>query len=180
MHLVHSHSPSLVQTHQSLLPHLSPYPRSSVPTCLLNISPCYPNYTAAFTLLQSPSSYYRSSSLLSVPFTPIMPNFVNFVLRGFQTLFAAVILGLSVSLVKGQWEGTKPPITLQYAAFVGGITLVAAVVGLASEWVTALQGKIGFIIDGVMTVVNLAGEVVSSLPSLSGSSLTLRGSSLGL
>ena len=109
-----------------------------------------------------------------------MPNFVNFVLRGFQTLFAAVILGLSVSLVKGQWEGTKPPITLQYAAFVGGITLVAAVVGLASEWVTALQGKIGFIIDGVMTVVNLAGEVVSSLPSLSGSSLTLRGSSLGL
>jgi hypothetical protein len=85
---------------------------------------------------------------------------VNFVLRGFQLVFASVVLGLSVSLVRGQAEGSNSPISLRYASFVGGLTFIAAIIGIAGEWVSVLQGKVGLLIDGIVTLVNVAGGVV--------------------
>jgi hypothetical protein len=98
-----------------------------------------------------------------------MPNaIVNFVLRGFNIIFASIVLGLSIGLMKGQWEGESSPVSLQFAAFVGAISLLGGFIGLAAEWVTILQGKIGLIIDGVITVMNIAGGVVSSTLSIGG------------
>lgn len=89
---------------------------------------------------------------------------VNFVLRGFQLVFASVVLGLSVSLVRGQMPGSNSPISLRYCSFVGGLTFIAAIIGIAAEWVSALQGKVGLLIDGVVTLVNVAGGVVRCSP----------------
>jgi hypothetical protein len=85
---------------------------------------------------------------------------LNFVIRGFQILFAAVVLGLSVGMINGQWSGLNSPISLRYTAFVGGITFLAGIIGIAAEWVSVLQGMVGLIIDGLITLFNIAGGVV--------------------
>ena len=89
---------------------------------------------------------------------------VNFAVRGFQILFAAVVLGLSVGMVKGQGPGSQSPISLRYTAFVGGVTFLTAIVGIAAEWVSVLQGMVGLIIDGIVMLLNIAGGVVCSPP----------------
>ena len=91
---------------------------------------------------------------------------VNFAIRGFQVVFAAVVLGLSVSLVRGQAPGANSPISLRYTSFVGGLSLVTAFVGIAGEFFTLIQGKISLIMDTIVALVNIAGGVVghSHLP----------------
>jgi hypothetical protein len=91
---------------------------------------------------------------------------VNFSIRGFQIIFAIVVLAVSISLVKGQahYESiTRPPVLLRYAVFAGAITLFASIVGIASQWVKALEGKVILLIDITIGVVNLIGGIVSSL-----------------
>lgn len=85
----------------------------------------------------------------------------NFVIRGFQILFASVVLGLSVGMVKGRGPGRDSPISLRYTAFVGGVTFLTAIIGIAAEWVSVLQGMVGLIIDGIIILLNIAGGVVS-------------------
>ena len=88
---------------------------------------------------------------------------VNFAIRAFQVVFAAVVLGLSVSLVRGQGPGLNSPISLRYCSFVGGLSFFAAIIGIAGEWVSALQGKTILLIDALVTLVNVAGGVVCAL-----------------
>lgn len=88
---------------------------------------------------------------------------VNFALRGSQAVFAAVVLGLSVTLCKDQIIDGTLPASLGYVAFVGGISFVAAFIGVASTWVELLQGVIGAGIDAFILVLNLAGGIVSLL-----------------
>ncbi|KAH7127060.1 marvel domain-containing protein [Dendryphion nanum] len=83
----------------------------------------------------------------------------TFALRGAQLVSAAIVFGLSVNLVQGQVHGGAP-VSLGFAAFVGAASLVGALVGLAANWVDALQGIIGLGIDGILTLVNLAGGVL--------------------
>jgi hypothetical protein len=85
---------------------------------------------------------------------------LNFAIRGFQILFAAVVLGLSVGMIRGQWEGLNSPISLRYTAFVGGVSFLGGVIGIATEWISVLQGMVGLIIDGLITLLNIAGGVV--------------------
>jgi hypothetical protein len=85
---------------------------------------------------------------------------INFAIRGTQALFAIIVLGLSVDLIRGHKSDDLPG-TLGFAAFVGGISIVAACIGIASTWVETLQGVIGTAIDGVVAVINLAAGVVS-------------------
>ncbi|KAH8723893.1 marvel domain-containing protein [Phaeosphaeriaceae sp. PMI808] len=87
---------------------------------------------------------------------------LNFALRGFQALFGIIILGLSVTLIKGIHWGSLPS-SIGYAAFVGGITVVAALVGLAATWVTFLEGWVGIIFDIVVALINLAGGITMTL-----------------
>lgn len=86
---------------------------------------------------------------------------VNFALRGAQALFAIIVLGLSVGLIRGQkWPGSHIPVTHGYAAFVGGATLLGAFIGIASNWFELLQGIIGGAIDAFLTLINIAGGIV--------------------
>lgn len=85
---------------------------------------------------------------------------ITFALRGAQLLFSVVVLGLSVGLIKDHKIGSLP-IPLGYAAFVGGITLLGAFIGIASNWVELLQGIIGAGIDAFLTLLNIAGGIVS-------------------
>lgn len=89
---------------------------------------------------------------------------VGFVLRGFQALFAIVVLGLSVTLIRGHHWGNLPAV-LGFSAFVGGLSFLAALVGLAGSFFSFLEGTIGLIIDGVVAVINIAGGIVWFFPS---------------
>lgn len=84
---------------------------------------------------------------------------VNWALRAFQLLFGIVILGLSVTLVRNHNLGTLPSV-LGYAAFLGGATIVAALIGLVATWVSILEGFVGMAIDAVAAILNLAGGIV--------------------
>ncbi|PVI06030.1 hypothetical protein DM02DRAFT_610357 [Periconia macrospinosa] len=85
---------------------------------------------------------------------------VNYAIRGFQAVFASVVLGLSVTLVRNQGPGLASPLSLRYAAFVGGFTLLAAFVGVAAEFLSALQGKVVFLLDGLVTLISISGGVL--------------------
>lgn len=87
---------------------------------------------------------------------------VNFGLRGAQLLFAIVVLGLSVDLIRGHHVGSLPA-TLSFAAFVGGVSIVGALIGLTATWVEFLDSIIGVGIDVIVALINLAGGVVSTL-----------------
>ncbi|KAF1841598.1 uncharacterized protein K460DRAFT_292460 [Cucurbitaria berberidis CBS 394.84] len=87
---------------------------------------------------------------------------VNFVIRGFQFLFAIVILGLSVSLIRHHHWGNLPA-TLGFAAFVAGVSILGAFVGIAATWVSMLDGAVGLIIDGVVAVINAAGGIAMAV-----------------
>jgi hypothetical protein len=81
--------------------------------------------------------------------------------RVLQVLFSATVLGLSISLVQGNILG-HPPLSLTFAAFVGGVSIVGALSGLATLWVQRLQGRIVLIVDAAIAAFNLAGGVVST------------------
>lgn len=81
-------------------------------------------------------------------------------IRAFQIIFAAVVLGLAVALLKQQVDGTTAPAILGYAAFTGGIALLAGLIGIASIWVEMLQGLIMGIVDALIAVLCLAGGIV--------------------
>jgi hypothetical protein len=84
---------------------------------------------------------------------------INWILRAFQALFGIVILGLSVTLIRGHHWGNLPN-TLGYAVFVGGVTILAALVGVAATWVSFLEGIVGVAIDGLVALLNIAGGIV--------------------
>ena len=89
----------------------------------------------------------------------MLSSLFNFVLRGAQALFGIVVLGLSVTLIRGHHWGDLPA-SLGYGAFVGGLSFVAALIGLAATWFDFLGGIVGLVIDGIVALVNLAGGVV--------------------
>ncbi|KAF2795697.1 hypothetical protein K505DRAFT_348446 [Melanomma pulvis-pyrius CBS 109.77] len=89
-----------------------------------------------------------------------MPNaIITLALRGAQLLFSVVVLGLSVSLIRDHKYGSLP-VPLGYAAFVGGITVLGAFIGIASAWVELLQGIIGAGIDAFLLLINVAGGII--------------------
>ncbi|RHZ58355.1 hypothetical protein CDV55_104603 [Aspergillus turcosus] len=80
------------------------------------------------------------------------------IVRAFQFLFAIVVLGLSVTLAKGQRYGSVPAAT-GYAAFTGGAGILAALIGCAALFVDALRGIISWAIDGLASLALLAGGI---------------------
>ncbi|KAJ8110532.1 hypothetical protein OPT61_g6654 [Boeremia exigua] len=87
---------------------------------------------------------------------------LSFAIRGTQTLFAVVVLGLSSSLIKGHVLGNVPA-TLGFAAFAGSVSLVGALLGFAAPWVQLLQGQFGVLIDAVLVGINLAGGLLMAV-----------------
>jgi hypothetical protein len=100
----------------------------------------------------------------------IANQLLNFVVRGFQALFGIVVLGISVSLIRGHHWGSLPA-SLGFSAFVGGVTILGAAIGVAGLFFSFLDGMIGIIVDAVVAVINAAGGIVSAragLKALSG------------
>ncbi|EUC46110.1 hypothetical protein COCMIDRAFT_93693 [Bipolaris oryzae ATCC 44560] len=89
----------------------------------------------------------------------MVPSIFNVALRGVQALFGIIILGLSVTLIHGHHWGSLPA-GLGYGAFVGGLSFVAAFIGLAATRFDSLGGMFGFVIDSVIALINLAGGVL--------------------
>lgn len=84
-------------------------------------------------------------------------------IRATQIIFAAVVVGLAGTLIKGQLDGTSVPATINYAAFTGALGMVGALIGIVGIWVNMLQGLSMVIIDTVVALFYLVGGVVSTL-----------------
>ncbi|KAJ5101392.1 hypothetical protein NUU61_003614 [Penicillium alfredii] len=80
------------------------------------------------------------------------------ILRVVQLLFAVIVLGLSITLAKGQHDGVLPPAT-GYAAFTGALGIVASLIGFAALFIDSLDGVITWLIDGVTSLALLAGGI---------------------
>lgn len=87
-------------------------------------------------------------------------SILSLVLRGFQFLFGIVVLGLSVTLIRGHHYGSTPA-SLGFGAAVGGISILASLFGIAATWISFLEGIIGLAVDSVVALINIAGGVVS-------------------
>jgi hypothetical protein len=75
-------------------------------------------------------------------------------------LFAIVILGLSVSLARGQVIESVPSETV-YAAFAGGLGIVAALLGFATTSESSVNKPLTWLVDGVSALALLVGGIVS-------------------
>jgi len=83
-------------------------------------------------------------------------------LRFFQILFSVVVLGLSITLAKGQNLGSVPA-TTGYAAFAGGFGILAGLIGIAALFVDMLNGIISWAVDALAALILLAGGISFSI-----------------
>jgi hypothetical protein len=119
-----------------------------------------------FSIIKYPREHLDLVYLLP----PINMSRVNLLvvsgLRGFQILFAVVVLGLSVTLIKGHTTiedsrvKTGPPPMLSLSVAIGAVTLVAAIASLAIAWTNCLREYIELVIDVTIVVVNMVGGTV--------------------
>jgi len=79
-------------------------------------------------------------------------------LRFFQILFGIVILGISISLARGQVVGHTPA-TTGYGAFVGAFTIIAGIIGVVAIFATALPEIISWAVDALAALFLLAGGI---------------------
>ncbi|KAL1621515.1 hypothetical protein SLS54_005536 [Diplodia seriata] len=88
---------------------------------------------------------------------------INGVARTFQILCAAVVLGLSITLIRSQSYGTVA--ANNYAAFTGGFGLLVGLVGAAAIFIEPLAGIVMVAADALAELFLLAGGIVSSSKS---------------
>ncbi|KAL3492153.1 marvel domain-containing protein [Aspergillus germanicus] len=82
------------------------------------------------------------------------------VLRGFQVIFAVIVLGISVDLARGQETAAQSvPAATGYAAFCGAFGTLAAFIGVASLFVSSLEGIVTWALDGLSAVTMLAAGI---------------------
>lgn len=84
---------------------------------------------------------------------------INAVARVFQLLCAAVVLGLSITLIKSQVYGSVA--ANNYAAFTGGFGLLVGLLGIAAVFIEPLAGLIMVAADALAALFLLAGGIVS-------------------
>ncbi|KAF2032181.1 hypothetical protein EK21DRAFT_110129 [Setomelanomma holmii] len=96
---------------------------------------------------------------------------ISSALRALQILFAVVVLGLSVTLVKdhnnhggyGDAGWSSVPTILPLAAGIGAISLAAAILSLAIAWTNFLREYIEMLVDVVVIVVNIVGGTIIAI-----------------
>ncbi|PYI04647.1 hypothetical protein BO78DRAFT_471125 [Aspergillus sclerotiicarbonarius CBS 121057] len=84
------------------------------------------------------------------------------ILRGFQFIFSIIVLGISVSLAKGQRIGSAPAAT-GYAAFTGGLGTLASLIGAAGIFIESLQALITWAVDGLAGLAFVAGGITYAI-----------------
>ncbi|KAK0099901.1 hypothetical protein ONS95_013274 [Cadophora gregata] len=75
-----------------------------------------------------------------------------------QLVFAAVVLALSVVLIKGYGPGSAPAL-ISYGAFCGGAAIVVAAVNVLALFLDKLQGIIMLALDGLASFFLVAGGI---------------------
>ncbi|KAL4874419.1 marvel domain-containing protein [Aspergillus karnatakaensis] len=85
---------------------------------------------------------------------------ITALLRGFQIISAAIVLGISISLARGQFTDFSPvPAATGYAAFCGGLGILVALIGVASLFVIYLDGIITWTLDGLSALTMVASGI---------------------
>ncbi|KAL3458731.1 marvel domain-containing protein [Aspergillus heterothallicus] len=85
---------------------------------------------------------------------------ITAILRGFQVIFAVVVLGISVDLARGQHTSFQAvPAATGYAAFCGALGTLVAFTGVASLFVSSLDGVITWALDTLSGVTMLASGI---------------------
>ncbi|KAI9880203.1 MAG: hypothetical protein M1830_004789 [Pleopsidium flavum] len=88
---------------------------------------------------------------------------VPLVLRAVQLLFSAIVLGISISLIRGQVHGAAPSQT-DFSAFAGGWGLLIALVGIAATtFFAALEGIAMLALDGLAILFYLAAALAMAV-----------------
>ncbi|KAB2571717.1 hypothetical protein BFW01_g8220 [Lasiodiplodia theobromae] len=82
---------------------------------------------------------------------------INAVARVFQLLCAAVVLGLSITLIKSQVYGSVA--ANNYAAFTGGFGLLVGLLGIAAVFIEPLAGLVMVAADALAALFLLAGGI---------------------
>jgi hypothetical protein len=78
-----------------------------------------------------------------------------------QVIFAVIVLGISVDLARGQETALESvPAATGYAAFCGAFGTLAAFIGVASLFVSSLEGIVTWALDGLSSLTMLAAGIV--------------------
>ncbi|KAI4956076.1 hypothetical protein J4E91_000286 [Alternaria rosae] len=89
------------------------------------------------------------------------------ILRALQALFGIIVLGLSVTLIRGHnplhWTISKLPTLLPFAAAIGGLTIAGALVGFVLSWTEFLRGFFEILLDIAVLLANLVGGVLIAI-----------------
>ncbi|KAH8912760.1 hypothetical protein BR93DRAFT_922724 [Coniochaeta sp. PMI_546] len=78
--------------------------------------------------------------------------------RALQLLMAAVVVGLSVTLLKGQVYGTTPT-TTRYSVFTGAFGMIVAFLGLICLFISAIPAIVPMILDSLAGILLVAGGI---------------------
>ncbi|RAK98506.1 MARVEL domain-containing protein [Aspergillus ibericus CBS 121593] len=81
------------------------------------------------------------------------------ILRAFQLVFSVVVLGISISLAKGQHINSVPGAT-GYAAFTGGLGTLASLIGAAAIFIESFQTFLSWAIDGLASLAFVTGGII--------------------
>lgn len=87
----------------------------------------------------------------------------NLATHAAQVVFGAVVLALSIHAVQWQRFGTAPP-TTSYSAFAGAFCILAGLIGVATAFIDAIPGMVVSGIDGLASILTLAGGIASRSP----------------
>ncbi|KAK3940152.1 marvel domain-containing protein [Diplogelasinospora grovesii] len=79
-------------------------------------------------------------------------------LRALQFIFAVVVLGLAVTLIKAQVLGDAPT-TTKYSSFTGAFGIIVCAAGVAGMFVSAIPDLVTMALDGVLALLFLAGGI---------------------
>lgn len=109
----------------------------------------------------SKGTIYKTATNESTPpqIATMIPTLVT---RIFQMIFAIIVLALSVRAAKWQLVGAVPT-TTAYSAFAGAFAILVTLVGLAALWLSAIPKIIVSGLDGLASILLLAGGIVSLL-----------------
>ncbi|OIW32386.1 hypothetical protein CONLIGDRAFT_678787 [Coniochaeta ligniaria NRRL 30616] len=78
--------------------------------------------------------------------------------RALQLLMAAVVVGLSVTLLKGQVYGTTPT-TTRYSVFTGAFGMIVAFLGLVCLFISAIPAVVPLVLDSLAAILLVAGGI---------------------
>lgn len=88
----------------------------------------------------------------------------TYLTRGLQLIMAVIVLGLSITAAKWQGAGSVPA-TTAFAAFVGAFGVLVAIIGFVAARIDSIPNLIMAGLDGLTSVLMLAGGIVSARPS---------------